>query len=283
VEQGVLRLVEKEHSFYEGAYTAQVHLNSGALTTFKGRVILPFVTYGYLKAVYDAVEPGGELLELGCGSGCVLFGERFRVTAVDFSFRSLIGTPHNYVLRLQADATALDFPPESFDGIAASCFWEHLTAEQKELLLEKFRRWLKPGGKVILLFDTASQNPLFRWFRRNAELYQKCFIDHDGHVGLETARDNLARFREAGFELRRGIGLNRTIQHLPVYGWMEPYGAVATWAKWLSWAGRQFERSPIVLHGFTACVHVWDLTAGRLFPLDWSRLYLGIWEKTREG
>jgi SAM-dependent methyltransferase len=283
VEQGVLKLVEKEHVFYEGAYTAQVHLNRFALRTLKGRLILPFVNYGYLKAVCDAVKLGGELLELGCGSGCVLFGERFRVTAVDFSFRSLMGTPSSYTLRVQSDATAMDFPPQSFDGIAASCFWEHLAAEQKELLLEKFCKWLKPGGKVILLFDAASQNPLFCLFRRNAELYQKCFIDHDGHVGLETVRDNLVRFQKAGFELRRGVGLNRTIQHLPVYGWMQPYGAVSFWAKWLSWVGCLFERSPITLHGFTACVHAWDLTLGRLFPLDWSRLYLGIWGQTREG
>lgn len=279
VEQGVLRLVEQNHSFYEGAYVAQVHLDSRALQTLKGQVLLPFVTYGYLKAVVNSVPQGRHLLELGCGSGCVLFGERFQVTAVDLSFRSLAGTPSQYAHRVQADATRLEFPPESFDGIAASCFWEHLTAEQKAAMLVKFRRWLTPGGKLILLFDTASQSPLFRWFRQNSKLYQQCFVDHDGHVGLETARANLDRFREAGFTLRRGLGLNRTIQHLPVYTWMAPYGGVSRWARWLSAMGRAFEGGPTLLHGFTAGVHAWDLTTGRCFPLDWSRLYLGTWEK----
>ena len=137
-----------------------MHLDSRALQTLKGKAILPFVTYGYLKAVANSVPRGRSLLELGCGSGSVLFGERFRVTAVDLSFRSLTGTPVQYAHRVQADATKLEFPPESFEGIAASCFWEHLTVEQKAAMLVKFRRWLTPGGKVILLFDTASQSPL---------------------------------------------------------------------------------------------------------------------------
>jgi SAM-dependent methyltransferase len=283
VEHGVLRLVERNNSFYEGVYAAQVHLSKRSLGTLRGRMILFFVTYGYLKAVYDMVKPGGDLLELGCGSGCVLFGERFQVTAVDVSFKSLVGAPSGYALRLQADATKLDFPKESFDGIVASCFWEHLTFEQKEILLEKAQKWLKPGGKIILLYDTASQNPWFRWFRTYPELYQQCFINHDGHLGLETVRDNLTRFERAGFKSLRGIGLNRTIQHLPVYGWLQPYGAVSPWAKRVFSASRTIEKSAMLLHSFTAVVHLWDLTLGRLFPLGWSRLYLGIWQKSREG
>jgi SAM-dependent methyltransferase len=283
VERGVLRLTEGNDPFYEGAYTAQVHLATRQLQSIRGRLLLPFVSFGYLKAVVDAVRPAGDLLELGCGSGCVLFGERFRVTAVDLSFHSLVGTPPRYTLRVQANATDLDFPEGSFDGIAASCFWEHLQVKQKEALLAKMRTWLKPEGRLILLFDTASQNPLFRWFRAEPDLYQQCFVEHDGHVGLESAEENLDGFRRAGFSLRHGIGLNRTIQHLPVYTWMAPYGAANRWARWLSAVGCAVGRNAVSLRGFTAAVHVWDLTAGRAFPTDWSRLYLGIWERAAQG
>ena len=279
VAQGVLKLVEGEHPFYEGAYAAQVHLGSKALKSLKGRLMLPFVNFGYLKAVNEVMPAGGALLELGCGGGCVLFGERFRVTAVDFSFSSLVGTPQEYAVRVQADATKLEFAEGTFDGISASCFWEHLTNDQKETLLAKFRRWLKPGGKLVLFFDTGSENPVFRAMRGHRELYQQCFVDHDGHVGLESVHDNLARFEKAGLELRYGVGLNRTIQHLPVYTWIEPYAAVSGWAKWLSSAAKAIARAPALVHGFTAAVHVWDMTLGRPFPVEWSRLYLGIWEQ----
>jgi SAM-dependent methyltransferase len=279
VERGVLRLARQDDPFYEGAYEAQVHLSSRALETLKGRLILPFVTYGYLKAVYDTVKPGGELLELGCGCGCFLFGERFAVTALDFSFRSLVGTPPNYVQRIQANATEVDFPSASFDGIAASCFWEHLTVDQKACLLAKMLRWLRPGGKVILLFDTASQNPLFQWFRTKPELFQECFVEHDGHVGLQTVRENCVQMESFGLRLLRGLGLNRTVQHAPVYVWMAPYGRASTAARWLSGVGRAANSRLVLSRAFTAGVHLWDLTVGRVFPMEWSRLFLGVWER----
>jgi len=145
--------------------------------------------------------------------------------------------------------------------------------------LSKMLKWLRQGGRVVLLLDTASQNPLFRWFRRRPELYQECFVEHDGHIGLRTVSENCAQIEDAGLTLLHGLGLNRTIQHAPVYVWMAPYGRVSTAAYWLSGLGRAVESLPILRHAFTAGVHLWDLTVGRLFPMEWSRLFLGVWEK----
>ncbi len=278
-EGNILRLVDENHPFYEGVYQAQTHHPESALKTPPGRILLPIITYGYLQAIVRHAPKGSRLLELGCGSGLQLAATRYKVTAVELSLASLKGTPEGYRHRIQADVASLDFRPNSFDAIAASCFWEHLIPEQKEVLLEKFSRWLRPGGVVILLFDTASQNPCFRWFRKHEELYKRCFVENDGHVGLETATVNLARFEKHGFKKVAGVGLNRTLQHLPVYTWIAPYGEARWWIRIVSRLGMWLDKQQRLSQAFTASLHLWDLTIGRLLPLDWSRLYLGTWRR----
>jgi SAM-dependent methyltransferase len=278
-EGGVLRFLARDDHFYEGAYRAQVHLDEASLRGPAGRLVLPLVNFGYLKLILDAVPRGSRVLELGCGAGMRIAGERYRVTALDLSRASLLGTPDSYRHRIQADALNVEFLPGSFDAAFGSCFFEHLAPPLKSLLLEKLFRWLKPGGTLVLLFDTESGNPLFRWLRKDPELYRKCFVEHDGHVGLEPVSVNRELFREKGFVLRRGIGLNRTVQHLPVYTWMAPYGSPHRWVLRLSRLSGRIGDSAAGSRAFTTAVHLWDITAGRLFPLDWSRLYLGCWKR----
>jgi len=50
-------------------------------------------------------------------------------------------------------------------------------------------------------------------------------------------------------------------------------------ARWLSNCGRAVGSRHLASYAFTAGVHLWDLTVGRLFPIEWSRLYLGVWTK----
>lgn len=276
-DNGVLRLLESQDSFYEAAYMAKVRFNERTLNSLYGKLILPFINYGYLKMILNRVEKNSKALELGCGSGIELVGERYRVTALDLSFSSLRGTPASYRHRIQADAVEIEFLPGSFDAVFGSCFFEHLAPEKKTVLLEKIFRWLRPGGALILLFDTESDNPLFRWFRRSADLYRRCFVDHDGHVGLEPVSKNRDLLRSHGFVEVHGVGLNRTIQHLPVYSWIAPYGSISGWVSFLSGAFKKIETVTTLNRAYTAGVHLWDLSFGRLFPRDWSRLYLGCW------
>jgi len=261
---------------------AKVHFNEKTLNSIYGRLIFPFINYGYLMLIFDMVLKNSDVLEMGCGSGMELVGERYRVTALDLSFSSLQGAPTSYRHRIQADAVGIEFLPGRFDAVFGSCFFEHLLPEQKAVLLEKIFRWLRPGGVLILLFDTESDNPLFRWFRRSEHLYQQCFVDHDGHVGLEPVSKNRELLRSHGFVEVHGVGLNRTIQHLPVYSWMAPYGSVSRWISCISSASKKIETILPLNRVYTAVVHLWDLTIGRLFPQDWSRLYLGCWIRPKD-
>jgi SAM-dependent methyltransferase len=280
VEDGVVQLLEATDSFYEGSYMTQVHFDERALRRASGRWVLPFVTFGYLKAIVRWVAPGSRVLELGAAAGIKLAGERYKVTAVDLSQAGLALAPETYLHRLQANILELELVPESFDAIYASCFFEHFTPEQKRELVARLHRWLRPGGRLVLLFDTESANPLFRWFRKSPELYQRCFIEHDGHVGLEPAQTNLNTLSEGGFRRLQGVGLNRSLQHLPVLGWIEPYGERFPWVRRASAAGAWLNRRRIPSRLYTAAIHLYDLSLGRVFPLSWSRLYLGVWERT---
>jgi SAM-dependent methyltransferase len=266
-------------AFYEGTYRCQVHFDERALRRPLGKLILPFIDYGYLKMIMDNVPSGSRVLELGCGGGMQMAGARYEVTALDLSLASLFETPSSYRHRIQADALEVEFLPARFDAVFGCCFYEHIAREQKTVLLGKIFRWLRPGGCLIFLFDTESGNPFFRWLRKFPELYRKCMVDHDGHVGLETVSANRSLFREQGFFEERGIGLNRTVQHLPVYGWVAPYGSVRRSVGLASALFDRMGRSIPLSRAFTAALHLWDLSAGRLFPLDWSRLYLGFWRK----
>lgn len=273
--------MESPHPFYEGAYNTQIHFDEAALRRLSGPWILPFIHFGYLKRILDNVAPGAEVLELGCGGGMMLAAQRFSVTAVDLSLTALLSTPGAYRHRLQADVMEIQFLPARFDAIFASCFFEHFAHEQQEMLLERLFNWLRNGGKLILLFDTESRNPVFRWLRRYPDLYRRCFVEHDGHLGLEPVSVNRTRFAAHGFAEVKGLGLNRTAQHLPVCCWIAPYQAVSRWAGRITRAAEFLRQNSMLARAFTGAIHVWDLTLGRLFPEDWSRLYLGVWERPK--
>jgi SAM-dependent methyltransferase len=266
-------------AFYEGAYRAQVHFNRNALKHPLGKLILPFINFGYIKLILDTVPPGSRVLELGCGGGMQLAGEHYIVSALDLSLSSLKGTPSSYKNKIHANALEVEFLPGSFDAVFGSCFFEHLAHAHKRALIEKIFRWLRPGGHLIMLFDTESLNPFFEWLRKAPVLYRQCIVEHDGHVGLEPVSINLKLFREQGFEKIRGIGLNRTLQHLPVYAWIAPYGQVNRSISVLSRFFDRIGRNILISLMYTASLHIWDISLGRLFPLDWSRLYLGCWRR----
>lgn len=279
VEKGVLRLLATDDAFYEGTYRTQVHFGQAQLRSPLGPFALPFIQFGYVHAVAKAIPRGGRLLELGCGGGVQLFGDLFEVVATDLSHQSLAGTPDAYRARIQADVLDVEFPPASFDGICASCFFEHFAADQKDRLLSRCFRWLRPGGALVFLFDTESLNPVVKRLRKEPDLYRRAFVENDGHVGLEPPEVNLRRFEAAGFVLERGLALNRTLQRLPVYVWLETYRDRLAWSRPLAALGRLASGNRVLNHAYSLALHVWDHSLGRLFPQAWSTLYLGVWRK----
>ena len=107
----------------EMSSVAQLMCRSAPWRLFAGHVVLPWALQGH--------ELGGDVLEIGCGSGAMAAEalRRFpdvRLTATDFD-ESMVEVARRRLSEFgpraqvrQADATALSFPDSSFDpGITA--------------------------------------------------------------------------------------------------------------------------------------------------------------------
>lgn len=116
-------------------------------------------------------EPGQSLLDVGCGSGFLLFDIRerhpgLRLCGVDVSpahLASLLrrkrddGVPD--ILALAADGEDLPFPDATFDWVTTSEVLEHV--HRPERALREMYRVLKPGG--TLLVTTPNRAAVLLW------------------------------------------------------------------------------------------------------------------------
>src|SRR5690349_18225515 len=78
----------------------------------------------YTRLLLDRLPEGARVLELGCGAGIPTtqrLAERFAVTGVDISPRQITRARANMPTAtfVQADMTALTFPPASFAAVTA--------------------------------------------------------------------------------------------------------------------------------------------------------------------
>ncbi len=114
----------------------------------------------YTQRVLDKLPAGAALLELGCGCGLPTtqaLAQKFRVTGVDISSAQIALAQANVPTAtfLQADMTALDFPPASFEAVAAFYAFGHLPRTELPNLLQSIGRWLKPGGFLLASFGVG--------------------------------------------------------------------------------------------------------------------------------
>jgi len=115
----------------------------------------------YTSALLDALPPGAEVLDLGCGAGVPTTQElarRFKVTGVDISKRQIELARRNVpeAQFIQADITRLDLPPASFDGVAAFYTFIHIPRQEQQKLLQDIASWLRPGGMLVATMSTRS-------------------------------------------------------------------------------------------------------------------------------
>jgi hypothetical protein len=276
----VLDIASAADPFYEGSYNAEIHFDAARLARLGGRVLLHFLVYGYYETILRFVPQGARILDIGCAGGSELLAQRGHLTGLDVSLRAAETAARRYPCAVRGDVRTIDFSPGSFDAIVSSFVWEHMKPGEKDLLLEKFQAWLRPGGKVVFLFDVESRNPLFQWARRHPDLYQKGFIDHDGHYGLETASASLKRFSKHRFLIRWHHAMNRTpLQHLPVWGWFAAYGHDYPALRLLAKLGGAISENRMANRAYTGSVQLFDDTLGRIFPQDWARLMMVALEK----
>ncbi|MHA2142939.1 MAG: class I SAM-dependent methyltransferase [Candidatus Thorarchaeota archaeon] len=120
----------------------------------------PFNNETELNELMSLVEPGGHILDAGCGSGVVaraLVDNGFQVTGIDISKR-MLELAQQRVPKATfevGDMTELQFEDDSLDGIVSTYAVFHIPRTKHLSLFQDFHRILKKGG--ALLFSIGSK------------------------------------------------------------------------------------------------------------------------------
>jgi SAM-dependent methyltransferase len=107
----------------------------------------------HIERLYDGRAPLN-ILEAGCGPRWPLRlrGVKYRLTGVDLDGEALNrrkSISRDLDEAILADLRQVEFLPDSFDVIYNAFVLEHI--ENAPLVLEKFARWLRPGGLLVLM------------------------------------------------------------------------------------------------------------------------------------
>jgi SAM-dependent methyltransferase len=182
-----------------------------------------------------------------------------------------------YAACLQADiCVRIPLPDTSVDAIASSFVWEHIVPEQKPRALEEFRRVLRPGGRLVFLYDVECDSPIYRRMRRaDPALYREILIDREGHLGWESPEENARLFRENGFRLLSEQGKEKLLLGPAMYDKVQHWGGGLAR---LSRVGLRFRSGPL-FHLYNVLNRGFDETVGRWLPHSWSRVVVAAWEK----
>lgn len=277
IEGGVLRLLAEPDEFYEGAYGNQIRFLPQSERPWH---IWPLwlINSGYLWLVRKHVPEGAAVVELGCAGGIRYFGKRYRMIGCDLSLSALKKLDGVYSTLMQVDVSAgIPLPDKSVDAVVSSFFWEHIRPEMKPHILSECFRILRPGGKIIFLYDVETANPLIRHYKRiNPALYHRLFIEGDGHLGYQRPEDNLTLFRSAGFQVLEHRGMEKTwLQSASTNSKLIEFGRSAKHL--LTWT-QVFGRPPW-FYVYTALMRLIDTTVCPLLPKDYARIDIVVLEK----
>jgi SAM-dependent methyltransferase len=275
--RGVVQLMRNSDAFYEGHYHNHVAFVPRGEAPWQAWPLW-LINSGFLWQVRRQVPAGSHVVELGCAGGVAYFGRRYRMIGCDVSLASLERTAGAYGMCLWADARArIPLEDNSVDAVVSSFFWEHVAPALKPRVLSECRRVLRPGGKLVFLYDVATENPLIGHFRRQRpERYRELFIDGDGHVGYQTPAENHALFTAAGLNVLERRGLEKTpLQPASVY---TKLAAMMEAGSGASRAAEALGKAPL-FYPYTALLRAVDTAIAPLLPPGWARIELCTCQK----
>lgn len=144
----------------------------------------------HLERFITALPPGGEVLDIGCGSGrpiaARLIARGFRLTGVDAS-PGLIAMcrrdfpDHQWVI---ADMRGLDLG-HRFDGVLAWYSAFHLTSADQAAMAGVYARHLRPDGVLMFVGGPRRGTAMGEWMGR--PLHHASLDPSEYRHGLEAA------------------------------------------------------------------------------------------------
>lgn len=155
----------------------------------------------YTSVLLERLPAGAEVLELGCGAGIPTtrqLAQRFRVTGVDISPRQVALAQQNVPTAefICADMTQLDFPPGSFDAVAAFYSIIHVPRQEQPKLLLDIATWLRPGGLLVATMGASSTEADFAEDWLGVPMYWSGFDSQTNKRLVEEAGLRIVSARE---------------------------------------------------------------------------------------
>jgi ubiquinone/menaquinone biosynthesis C-methylase UbiE len=140
---------------------AKAGYNAQAQRYLEWTLSQPSLRESFVEKVINFLEDplSASVLELGCGAGVpatkILAEKCGSVIALDIS-STQIALAQQYlakqdnVLFMEKSMTDVDFPDGKFNTIVALYSIIHLDPESQKAIFQKIRRWLKPGGILLV-------------------------------------------------------------------------------------------------------------------------------------
>jgi cyclopropane fatty-acyl-phospholipid synthase-like methyltransferase len=149
------------------------------------------------EELVSRLQDGARVLELGCGAGVpdtLRLAGRFQVTGVDVSAeqvrRARAAVPEAEFI--QADFTALELEPESFDAVVSFYAFNHVPRELLAPTFARIHRWLVPRGLLMTALGTS-----------DTEAWTGDWLGAPTFFSSFPPETNTRLVREAGFEILR--------------------------------------------------------------------------------
>ena len=154
-----------------------------------------------LELLLEELAPGAQVLDIGCGSGVPVSAAIARVanvTGVDIS-PAQVERARERVPEARfvcADIMETSFEDGSFDAVVAFYALFHLPRDEHRPLLERIRRWLRPGGHLLATVANSDHagytEPDFfgatmYWSHFRADWYERTLVE----LGFELLRTGI--------------------------------------------------------------------------------------------
>jgi len=216
---GIIRFV-KADNFYEGRFGAgrgntnnvlelARKIYSAIAVSVEGLRVEHERLYKKLKSNKRKIN----VLDIGCGGGKTSLkpSVNYYVVGLDLSLSSLFNAKKIYDEVYCASAFSMPFGDNTFDCVCSFDLMGHIPLEKKELFISEVRRVLKLAGLTFHYIEVDSPKGYNNWAKKYPSLYQRHFVDLEGHIGLEYYKNVMQRFERNGFELLRHKGIAKFV------------------------------------------------------------------------
>ena len=159
----------------------------------------------WVELLEQRLPERSRVLDLGCGGGgpaTRALAARHDVLGVDISERQLERARRLVpeARFLQANATEIDFEPESFDAVVSLFMLGHVPRARQQPLLERIFGWLAPGGRLLATLATANTDDEVEADWLGAPMFFASYDEEWNRRALESAGFVLEEARVVPFE-----------------------------------------------------------------------------------